>query len=410
MQESVQQAQLTRMRRIASGLLLLMAAIFLGARLLQARHPGLDYVAAFAEAAMVGGLADWFAVTALFRHPFGIAIPHTAIIPKNKDRIGESVASFLEQNFMTHGVISEELRHVDFTGAAAAWMSRPENSRTVARQIVRGVPALMHMIEDEDIARFLEGRISSGLKSVRFAPLLGDILAVLVADGRQHVVFERLIDMIARGLDQHQDLIRQKIHEKSPRWIPRSLDEKFFIRLLDELHIMLTEMKSPDSEIRQRFQAATEEWIVKLRTEPGIEEKIAATVGELLTQSVFRQYVDQVWADLKARLLADVTADDSRIAARLEQALLAFSQALAKDSAVQAKLNDWLAGFIVRTTVAHRGVIAGVVQRVVRKWDGVTVARKFELYVGKDLQYIRINGTLVGGMVGLLLHLVSQLL
>jgi uncharacterized membrane-anchored protein YjiN (DUF445 family) len=410
MQETEQLAQLIRMRRIATGLLLVMAAIFLGARLLEARYSGLAYVAAFAEAAMVGGLADWFAVTALFRHPFGIAIPHTAIIPNNKDRIGESVATFLEQNFMTHAVISEELRHVDFTGAAATWLSRPENSRLVARQVVGGVPALMHMIEDDDIARFLEGRISSGLKSVRFAPLLGDILAVLVADGRQQVVFERVIDMVANGLDRHQDLIRQKIHEKSPRWIPRSLDEKFFVKLLDELHIMLAEMKSPDSEIRQRFQEATGEWIVKLRTAPEIEEKIAATVGELLTQSVFRQYVDQVWADLKARLLADVASEDSRIAARFEQALLAFSQALAKDQAVQAKLNDWLAGFIVRTIVAHRGMLAGVVQRVVRKWDGVTVARKFELYVGKDLQYIRINGTLVGGMVGLLLHLLSKAL
>jgi len=410
MQEPEQFAQLTRMRRIATGLLIVMAGIFLAARLLEPRYPGLSYLAAFAEAAMVGGLADWFAVTALFRHPFGIAIPHTAIIPKNKDRIGVSVAAFLEQNFMTHGVISEELRQVDFAGAAAAWLSRPENSRTVALQIVSGVPALMYMIEDEDIARFLEGRITSGLKSVRFAPLLGDILAVLVADGRQQQVFERVIDMVARGLDQHQDLIRQKIHDKSPRWIPRSLDEKFFIKLLEELHIMLAEMKSPDSEWRQRFQEATEEWIVKLRSSPEMEEKIANTVGDLLTRSVFRDYIDQVWADLKGRLLADVASDDSRIAARLDQALLAFSAALAKDAAVQAKLNDWLAGFIVRTVVAHRGTIAGVVQRVVRKWDGETVARKFELYVGRDLQYIRINGTLVGGMVGLLLHLISQAL
>jgi uncharacterized membrane-anchored protein YjiN (DUF445 family) len=407
MQELQQRAQLTRMRGIATALLGVMAVLFVGARLLQPRWPAMSYVVAFSEAAMVGALADWFAVTALFRHPFGLPIPHTAIIPANKDRIGASLANFLEHNFMTHNVMAEELRNVDFAGAAATWLSRADNSRAVVGHVVGAIPSLLQMMEDEDISRFVAARVGGALEGIRFAPLLADLLGILVADQRHQVLFDRLIDIVARGLEQHKDLIRKKIHEKSPRWIPRTLDEKFFVRLLEELQIVLAEMKSPDSEWRARFQEATADWIVRLKTSPEIEEKISASVQDMLTHSLFRQYIDQVWADVRARLLADVQQEDSRIAAALEHALLAFCRALEKDRPVQRKLNDAIGAFVVRSVVAQRGVIAGLVERVIRKWDGDTVARKFELYVGSDLQYIRINGTLVGGMVGVLLHLVS---
>ena len=407
MQEQEQLAQLTRMRRIATGLLLLMALIFVVARMLEATYPAFAYVGAFAEAAMVGAIADWFAVTALFRHPFGLRIPHTAIIPRNKDRIGASVAKFLEHNFMTHGVMSEELRQVDFAGAATHWLSQPENSLSVARQVVGGIPTLIHMIEDRDVARFIEARLADTLQGLRLAPLAADLLTVLVADQRHQAMFDRLLEIVAGGIEQHKDLIRKKIHERSPRWIPRTLDEKFFVHLIEELQTILTEMKSPDSEWRARFQDATQEWIVKLRSSPEIEAKISAMAGDLLGQSVFRQYIDSVWRDVKQRLLADADDPDSKMVDKLQQALQAFSTALANDKAVRSKLNTWIGGFIERTVVAHRGVIAGLVARVIRKWDGDTVARKFELYVGRDLQYIRINGTLVGGMVGLFLHVVA---
>lgn len=398
------------MRRIATGLLVLMAMVFIAARLAEARFPYLSYVAAFAEAAMVGALADWFAVTALFKRPFGLPIPHTAIIPANKDRIGASIANFLEHNFMTHNVITEELREVDFSGAASNWLNDPENSRILAQQAAATIPLMIHMVEDEDISRFIHARLASASSEIRYAPMLAKILTVLVADQRHQALFDRLIDIVADGLEKHKDLIRQKIHEKSPRWIPRSIDEKFFLRLLEELQIILTEMKSGDSEWRTRFHEASEAWIITLRSSVEVEEKISAAINSLLSHSQFRQYVDQVWADVKTRVLADIQAPQSRIVARLDHATRVFGQALAKDKAVRDKLNQWIAGFIVRTILAHKGVIAGLTQRVIQKWDGQTIAKKFELYVGKDLQYIRINGTLVGGMVGLLLHALSRAL
>jgi uncharacterized membrane-anchored protein YjiN (DUF445 family) len=407
MREQEQLAQLTRMRTIATSLLAVMAIIFVGAKLLQPAYSFLSFVSAFAEAAMVGALADWFAVTALFRRPLGLPIPHTAIIPNNKDRIGESVANFLEHNFMTEEVLREELKQIDFAHAAAKWLSDPDHSRTVAKQIVSGIPAVIHMIEDNDVGHFMQNTLAKGMKNIRFGPLLAEIFSVLVADRRHQILFDHMIGLASKALEQNRPFIRQKIHEKSPRWIPRMIDEKLFERLLEESENILNEMKDENSEWRERFQQATEELIEKLRSSPEYEERIAAIVSQTLSHPLFRNYTQQVWHDVRDRLLADATAEDSRAVNQLDRALRAFSTALMQDAAVQNKLNRWIRAFAADAIASRREAIADLVKRVIQKWDADTVSRKFELYVGKDLQYIRINGTLVGGLVGLLLHTLS---
>lgn len=407
LREREQVAQLRRMRRLASGMLVLMALLFVVARALQARHPALPFVAAFAEAAMVGGLADWFAVTALFRHPFGLPIPHTAIIAANKERIGASLGAFLEQNFMTREVLRDELAQVDFAGAGADWLAQGEHSRAVAQQIVGAVPALLHLIEDQDAARLMRGAMAGALKGIQFAPLLAKVLSVLVA-GRQHyALLERMLAIVAGALEQNRPYIRQKVHENSPRWMPKALDEKFFERLMDGVQAFLTDIEHENSEWRARFQTATEELIGRLASSPEYEAKLQALLASGLGHPLFRDYLGQVWQDVKQRLLADTGAPDSRLAARLDEALRVFSAALAQDARVRGKLNEWIREVVTDTIVGRRDVIAAVVQRVIRKWDAETVSRKLELYVGKDLQYIRINGTLVGGLVGLLLYTLS---
>jgi uncharacterized membrane-anchored protein YjiN (DUF445 family) len=410
MQEQEQLAQLRRMRKIATGLLMLMAVVFVACRLLQNTYAYLSFVSAFAEAAMVGALADWFAVTALFRNPLGLPIPHTAIIPNNKDRIGESVANFLEHNFMTHDVLREELNHVDFTGAAASWLAVRENSRAVARQIVSGVPVLFRLIEDEDIAGFIQGTLNTTLQNVKMGPFLSEVLAVLVADGRHQAVFDHLIGLASKALEENRPFIRQKIHEESPRWMPRIVDDKLFERLVEGAQHVLTEMKEENSEWRLRFQNATEELIEKLRSSPEYEEKIDALINQTLKHPKFREYALEVWHDVKGRLLADATSEHSRAMEQIDRVLHIFSVALMEDVAVRRKLNQWIRSFAVDAIASRRQMIADLVKRVIKKWDADTVSRKFELYVGKDLQYIRINGTLVGGLVGLVLHTISLVL
>ena len=410
MQETQQLAQLNRMRRIATGLLVLMALLFLAARLMQARYPVLSFVAAFAEASMVGALADWFAVSALFRRPFGLPIPHTAIIPENKDRIGESLGNFLQHNFMTREVLGEELAQVDFAGAAANWLAQEQNSRAVALHVTQLVPALLHLIEDDDAARFMRRAMAGSMKGVRFAPVLGQVLSVLVA-GRQHfVLLERILGIVAGALEQNRPYIRQKVHENSPRWMPKAIDEKFFERLMEGVQSILAEIQGEDSEWRARFQEATDDLIARLSSSPEYEQKLQALLARGLRDPLFRSYVGQVWQDIKRRLLADTTAPDSHLAARIDTALRILSRALAEDAAMRGKLNDWMRVLVADTIAERRDVIGALIRRVIRTWDADTVSRKLELHVGKDLQYIRINGTLVGGLVGLLLHTLSLVL
>ncbi len=397
------------MRHIATGLLVLMAVVFVFARLMRERHPAFGFIGAFAEAAMVGAIADWFAVTALFRHPLGLKIPHTAIIPSNKERIGENLGNFLEHNFMSYAVVHGELARIDFAGSAASWLDHPANARAVALQVSSAVPALLRMVEDKDAAMFLRDALAGALQDVKLAPLLSRLLSVLVAGRQHHVLLEKLLGIVANALEAHRPYIRQKVHEHSPKWLPKAIDEKFYERLMAGVQNTLEDIQGEDSEWRERFQAATEELIDNLATSPEYEEKLRALLDSSLGHPLFRGYVGQVWDDVRQRLLADTGSPDSRITAHVEQALRAFSAALGRNQAVQVKLNEWIRTFAAETIVAKRELIVDLVRRVIRSWDTETLSRKFELHVGRDLQYIRINGTIVGGLVGLLLHTVGML-
>jgi len=410
MHEEEQANQLRKTRMLATGLLVAMAVVFLVATLLLPRYPLLSFVAAFAEAAMVGALADWFAVTALFRSPLGLPIPHTAIIPRNKDRIGDSLSDFLEHNFITREIIREELRAIDFAGAAAAWLARPENSRALSRQVVRSVPSLLRAVEDEDVRLFIQRRLTAALENTQFAPAAAGILSVLVAGNHHQALFNHMIGVAASALEHNKDYIRWKIHENSPRWLPKAVDDRVYLRLLNALQSTLDEMRDEDSEWRLRFQRVTDDFITQLRTSPEYEARLDALLSDVLGHPLVRTYTLDVWHDIKARLEADAASPDSHLAARLEQTFSAFSNELLREERVQKKLNQWIRLFATEAIVSRRETIADLVARVIRKWDAQTMSRKLELHVGRDLQYIRINGTLVGGLVGLVLHAVSRML
>lgn len=410
MHEQEQGAQLRKTRGLATGLLIAMGVLFVVTRLAQARYPYLSFVTAFAEAAMVGALADWFAVTALFRHPLGLPIPHTAIIPRNKDRIGDTLSDFLEHNFITQEIIREELRQIDFAGAAATWLAQPANSSAISRQIVRGVPALLRVVEDDDVRQFMQNRLAAALENTRFAPAVAEVLSALVASNHHEALFDHMIGVAARALEHNKDYIRWKIHENSPRWLPKAIDDKFYHRLIEALQSTLDEMREDDSEWRLRFRRISNDFIEQLRTSPEYEAKLDAMLSEIVGHPLVRDYTMHIWHDVRARMEADVALPDSRMAARLDQGLRSFGNELLRDERVQRKLNQWIRIFATETIVVRREMIADLVARVIRKWDAETMSRKLELHVGKDLQYIRINGTLVGGLVGVVLHAISRVL
>lgn len=401
---------LKKMRWIATGLLIAMAGVFVVAHLYETRHPAVGFIRAFAEAALVGALADWFAVTALFKHPLGLPIPHTAIIQKNKDRIGASVASFLEHNFMTHAVVSAELSRLDFVGAVSSWLAADKNSTAVASQITGSIPAALRLVDDAQIGRFIRSLIDDGLRQVRVASILADALSMLLADRRHQELFDHLLTMVASALEKNHGFIRQKIHDHSPRWLPRTVDDQFFVRLLEGLASVIDDMRQPDSEWRDRFQEAVLDLVHKLRTSPEYETRIAELVRAGFAQPDFHVLIDRLWTDLRRRLLDDIAAPESRVTAQLARAIMALGIALENDPQVRDKLNEWLREWATNAVVRQRGVIAALIEKVIRQWDAETVSQKFEHYVGSDLQYIRVNGTVVGGLVGVLLHVVAMVI
>ena len=387
-----------------------MAGLFLIAHHFETGHPALGFVRAFAEAAMVGALADWFAVTALFKHPLGLPIPHTAIIQKNKNRIGASVASFLEQNFMTHAVISAELQRLDFVAAAAHWLAQEKNSQAVARQITGGIPAALRLVDDAQVSHFVRSLINQGVGQIRLSSVLADTLSLLLADRQHQELFDHLLTMVASALEKNHGFIRQKIHDHSPRWLPRAVDDQFYVRLLEGLSSVIDDMREPNSEWRDRFHEAVIELVHKLRTAPEYQERIDQLVRAGIAQADFVALIDRLWSDVRRRLLADVAAPDSRVAAQLMRAIAAFGSAIENDLTIRNKLNDWLREWASNAVMQKRGAIVALVEKVIRQWDAETISQKFEDYVGSDLHYIRINGTIVGGLVGVLLHLVSMVL
>ena len=339
-QEQEQQHQLTRMRRIATGLFVFMVFLFFTSRLLQPRFGWLDYVGAFAEAAMIGAIADWFAVTALFRAPLGLPIPHTAIIASNKDRIGASIANFLEQNFLTREVISRELLAINFAGTGAQWLAVSCNSRAVSVQLGQMLPAILRLIEDEDVGHFLEKRVTTALSTFRFGPLSGDLLSLLTAQEHHWQLFDYLIGLALTMLDQNSGSIRQKIHERSPRWIPKAIDEKIFNALLEGTQSWLIEVAQEGSPARTRFQEMIDELILNLRTSPETEEKIRSAIELTAQHPLFKDYILGIWREMKFRLLTDLRADDSRFLKKIEQGLVALGIGLAQDKTVCAKLKS----------------------------------------------------------------------
>lgn len=404
MNDSEQFAQVTRARHVATGLLLVMSALFFLTERLAAHSLLAGYVAAFAEAAMVGALADWFAVTALFRHPLGLPIPHTAIIPNNKDRLADSIADFLENNFMTREVLSDELGQIDFAGLAVNWLSDPEHSRWLALRVLHVVPPSLQMLDDAQIRIWLKESLQQGGAKVKLGPIAAEVLSVLVADQKHQALFDRMILWAYEKLEQHQPLIRERVYRKTPRWMPRMIDEHLTLRLVEEFADLLNEMAAPDSSWRTQFNAEIDKLIDDLRHAPAMEQKLHAFIAQTLQHPLLLAYLGSVGRDIRQRMVQDLAAPSSSLQTLLADMLVALAQALGRDAAIQRRINHGLQELGANAIARQRKDIVGLIQRVVRKWDAQTVSRKIELYVGRDLQYIRINGTLVGGLVGVLLH------
>lgn len=410
-QDITRRQQLRRMRGIATGLLVLMLVVFVFAR--WGGHAyglmWLSYVEAFAEAAMVGAIADWFAVTALFRHPLGLPIPHTAVIPRNKERLGNSIGAFVASEFLTAEQIGQRLRSVDVAGRAADWLAYRPNTELIAERLAAGVPPVLDALGDEHVKAFVRDGTVRALRRIDVAPLLGRVLGVLVANRRHQLLFDRLIEMAGDFLRANHDQIRAKISTHSAWWMPRFVDEKLFRRIVDGIEDSLIDLRDPQHSWRDQFSLAVEDYVMRLSTGQAHRARGEQIKEEILSNPVVLAYLESVWTDVKHRLREDAVSNDGKMRQAIAQALTALGERLRHDPEMRAIVNTWVERIAVTELVPHRDKIGAFFTGVVQRWDTRTVVGKMELLVGKDLQYVRINGTLVGGTVGLAIHTAGTL-
>lgn len=404
-------AQFRRMKRIATGLLALMFVLFVAALSGQERWPALAYVRAFAEAAMVGAIADWFAVVALFRRPFGLPIPHTAIIPRNKDRIGRSLGRFIANNFLAPGLVSARLDSLDAAGRLSRWLAEPATAERLARRIAGFAPALVDALDDDVARGFARATMTRALGSVQAAPLLARVLSVLIARGHHQDLFDRFLDSAAGFLLRNEETIRERVTDRSWKWLPRWVDRKLADKVMDGSLDTLAELRAPNHPWRGEFQAAALRLCERLAHDPELRAKGEAIKAEVLRHPLVQATLDSAWDEARARLRAELAdGDGNALVPAIERMIATLAARLEADEHLRTLLNRWLRRAVERMVVPQREEIGNFIAGVVERWDTATLVDKMELQVGRDLQYIRINGTIVGGLVGLAIHAISRLL
>lgn len=398
---------LRRMRALATLLLAFMAVLLVATAYAQAHWPWLAYVRAFAEAGVVGACADWFAVVALFRHPFGVPIPHTAIVPRNKARIAGAMGRFISNNFLTPKVLSARLGRIDAAGWAVDWLSQPENGRRIARVVALAIPEIVRALPREQIGQMVQEQVHRGLTAVPAAPVASHLLAIAWAQGQTQKLIERSLELIETSLTSNKDVIRQKLEAGSSRWVPRWFDGMVAEKVFTALMATLTDMRDPAHPWRIELKATIETLIERLKTDPELSQRIEALKADVMADPLFNDQLRAIWAEIENRLPSDASAYSDRIASITESALAGAVRWLADNPPVQQRINRWMRHLIRRTIAPRRAEIGAFVTQVVENWDTTTLVNRVELQVGKDLQYIRINGTLVGGLVGLIIYTAS---
>ncbi len=397
------------MRRTASGLIVLMAALFLWSGRYLDVHPAWGYLHAFAEAAMVGGLADWFAVTALFRRPLGLPIPHTAIIPENKDRIADTMAGFLRDNFLTPAVVGRRMGSMNLAQAVGSYLADPRATQDSRIRAGAGELAV-EVLESLDPER-LGTQVRTGLKTqlakLEVAPLLGGMLEAMIADGRHRPLIDKIIRWAGLVLEDNETLVRDMVHKRANAVLRfTGLDERLANSVLDGLYKLLAEvLVDPDHPLRSKIEEGLQDLAHGLREDPEMRERIERMKQELLENPAIGDWWQGVWERLRANLIESIRSSNGSTGHDyIGETLGELGAALRDDERLQRQVNRFARRTAVGVATRYGDQIVRLVSETVKRWDTQTITDRVESAVGRDLQFIRINGTLVGGLVGMTIH------
>lgn len=401
------------MKRRATFLLGGAGIVFVIARFFEARYGfWMGALRATAEASLVGGLADWFAVTAIFRHPLGIPIPHTAIVPKRKDRVGRVLGMFVQRNFLSRTVIESRLRALRVGERLATWLSEPEHARLIARHTIHAVSSGVQALDDTHIEPLVERSVASRVRAFKVAPVVARLMEVLTEGDRHQELLDDFIRGAARTVDENREMIRERIEKESPWWLPEAVDEKIYKKVLGSIERTLAEIENdPDHPLRKRFDRSVREFMDRLDNSPEMTAKIERWKEELLATETVKRFSSSLWSDSKAAIVRYAERPESlREGSAAERGITAFATHLKDDPELLERLNEAIVDVAVFVVERYQDEVGDFIATTVAAWDPEMTSRRVELAIGRDLQFIRINGTLVGGLAGLVLYLISALL
>jgi uncharacterized membrane-anchored protein YjiN (DUF445 family) len=406
---------LARMRHIATALLVLAALLYAAATLLAPQHPAWRYVAAFAEAAMIGGIADWFAVVALFRRPLGLPIPHTAIVPANKVRIGRELANFICDNFLATAQVLEKLRELDLAASIARWLAQPAHAERVAEHLGSLLRYAIEAFDDRRARRFLGELVMAQLAELDLSRLAGRVLDVLTAQGRHQALLDQVLQQVGEVLRDEQiqariaDAVAAEVKYLRYVGLDAVAGQIVARKMLAGVGRLIGEMgDDPEHELRQRFDRFMADYIARLKDDPQMHERGEALKQDILAHPALKAYLQAVWKDVIAWLQRDLAAPDSAVASRLRQATQGFGQRLQRDEAMRQWINDQVMAAAPPAIERYREDIRRYIAGRVDAWDTAELTRELERNIGRDLQYVRLNGTLVGGLIGLAIYSLTQ--
>ncbi|BBX10101.1 DUF445 domain-containing protein [Mycolicibacterium aichiense] len=404
---------LRRMKAVALSFLIGATVIFLACRWGQA-HGGpawIGYVGAAAEAGMVGALADWFAVTALFRHPLGLKIPHTAIIKRKKDQLGEGLGTFVRENFLSPAVVETKLRDAEVAGRLGKWLSEPSHAERVATEAGTVLRVVVELLNDDDIQQVIDRTIVRRLAEPQWGPPVGRVLGQLLAENRQEALIQLLCDRAFQWALNAGDTIERVVTRDSPSWSPKFVDQLVGDRIHRELMDFTDKVRrDPNHELRQSANRFLFEFASDLQNDDATIARAEAVKEQLMERDEVARAAETAWKTLKRLVLEGVDDPSSTLRTRVTESVMRIGESLRDDAELRDKVDNWIVRGAQHLVGQYGAEITTIITDTIERWDADEASRRIELHVGRDLQFIRINGTVVGSLAGLIIYTVAQLL
>ncbi|MCU0264992.1 MAG: DUF445 domain-containing protein [Actinomycetia bacterium] len=410
--DEARRRDLFRMKSFATGMLLVAAVVYvIASRAESAGAPAwVGFVRAAAEAGMVGGLADWFAVTALFRHPLGLPIPHTALIPTRKDALGRSLGDFVGTNFLAEDVVRHKLRQVDLAGRVGAWLSRREHAERVTGELAATARGALEVMSDDDVRGVMEQAVVQRLVALPVGPPLGRVLGQVVADGAHHGMVDLTVEQAYGWLLANRRAVVDVVAAQAPGWSPRFVDEKVADRIYLEVLRVAGEVRAdPRHAMRGVFDRFLAQLALDLQHEPETIARAEKFKAQVLDHPDVRRAMGDLWATVRRMVLEAIDDPHSALRVRAGESLARFGARLVEEDELRVKVNGWVEDAAAHVVTNYRGELTATITETVARWDAAEATGKIELQVGRDLQFIRINGTVVGSLAGLAIHSVGVL-